>query len=163
MTIPAGNQMPLSGAVVVDANVAVAIASRETGRDMLALTELNNYAAQEYEWFAPGALLTETLFAICQKRQAGPISGIEHDAAVNALEVLMGIFQPPPRGEASLARRAYQICESYGCSRSADAVYIAFAEELAKTRPTVLLTFDQGVPNQASKNAPTVVVQVLRI
>ena len=45
--------------------------------------------------------------------------------------------------------------------RTADSIYPALAEELAQTRPAVLLTFDPGIPNQAAKNAPTVTVQVL--
>ena len=88
---------------------------------------------------------------------------MEYDAAVVAFEVLMNIIQPPLSGEVSLVRRGYKIGDSYGCSRSADAVYLALAEELTKIRPTVLLTFDQGVPNQAAKNAPTVTVEVLTI
>jgi predicted nucleic acid-binding protein len=51
--------------VVVDANIAVAISSKEAGRDVKATTELNAYAAQGYEWFAPGAIVTETLYALC--------------------------------------------------------------------------------------------------
>ena len=160
MTSPS-SLSPLPGAVVVDASVAVAIASKEAGRDKQATTELNAYAAQAHEWFAPGAIITETLYALCQKYQSGLLTAVEHDAAVTTFEVLMGIIQPPPGGDASLVRRAFEIGDSYGCSRSADAMYIALAEELTLTQATVLLTFDQGVPNQASKNAPTVTVQVL--
>jgi predicted nucleic acid-binding protein len=163
VTTPLSNAVPLPGAVVVDANISVAIASKETGRDVKATMELNAYAARGYEWFAPGAIVTETLYALCQKYQAGLITTVEHEAAVSAFEVLMSIIQPPPGGEVSLVRRGYKIGDSYGCSRSADAVYISLAEELTRTRPTVLLTFDQGVPNQAAKNAPTVTVHVLTI
>jgi predicted nucleic acid-binding protein len=163
VTTQPSSQPSQPGAVIVDANVAVAISSKEAGRESLATTVLYKYAGQGYEWFAPGAIVTETLYALCQKRQAGLISATEHDDAVNSFEVLMGIIQSPPGGDAALVRRAYEICNNYGCSRSADAVYIALAEEMDKTRPTVLLTFDQGVPKQASKNALTVVVEVLTI
>jgi hypothetical protein len=39
----------------------------------------------------------------------------------------------------------------------------ALAEELSETRSTVLLTFDQDMPNQAARNAPTVSVHVLTL
>ena len=54
-------------------------------------------------------------------------------------------------------------CTSYGCSRSADGIYVALAEILAQTMPTVILTFDQNMQNQITRNAPTVTVQVLTI
>jgi hypothetical protein len=66
----------------------------------------------------------------------------------------MSIIQPPPSGEVSLIRRGYKIGDSYGCSRSADAVYIALAEELTRIRPTVLLTFDQGIPSTTVVDVP---------
>ena len=158
---PLSNFPPLPGVVVVDANVAVAIVSNEARREAEATRALSAYAMQGYELFAPGAIVTETLYALCQKFQAGLLSAVEHVAAVNRFEVFMGILQPPPGGDAMLIRRGYEICDGYGCSRSADAVYIALAEQLLRTRPTVLLTFDQGVPNQVSKNAPTVTVRLL--
>lgn len=161
MTVPPSSPAPPRGAVVVDANIAVAIAAKEAGRDIKATAELNAYAARGYEWFAPGAILTETLYALCQKYQAGLLTTIEHEDAVSTLEVLMGTLLPAPDGEVSLVRRAHKIGDNYGCSRSADTVYIALAEELTRTRPTVLLTFDQGIPNQTARNAPTVTVQVL--
>ncbi len=65
MTTLPSSPPPLPGAVVVDANIAVAISSKEAGRDVKATTELNAYAAQGYEWFAPGAIVTETLYALC--------------------------------------------------------------------------------------------------
>ena len=68
---------------------------------------------------------------------------------------------PPPNGDSVLIERAEQISSGYGCSRSADGIYIALAEELTQTRPTVLLTFDKELQKQANKQAPSVVVQVL--
>lgn len=73
----------------------------------------------------------------------------------------MQSVSPPPNGEASLILRADQIRGSYGCSRSADAPYIALAEELSRTYTTRLLTFDQGLPKQAAQNAPLVKVHLL--
>jgi predicted nucleic acid-binding protein len=149
------------GALVIDANVAVAIAARELGRDVKATAELIRYASMNYAWFAPGAIVTEALYALCQKYQAGTITAIEHDNAVTEFEILMRSILPPPSGEVSIVQRAHAIASGYGCSRSADAAYIALAEELSKTKPTVLITFDQDLPKQARQNAPTVNVQLM--
>ncbi len=73
----------------------------------------------------------------------------------------MNSVLPPPSGDKRLIRRAEQIGAGYGCSRSADGIYLALAEQLSQTMPTILLTFDTGMPNQAAKNAPSVNVQVL--
>ncbi len=154
---------PLPGAVIVDANIAVAIAAKETGREALATAELSSYAAQGYEWYAPGAITTETLYALCQKFHAGLLTLVEYEKAISSLEALISSLLPPPDGDSALIHRAYDIAKSYGCSRSADAVYIALAEELAKTRTTVLLTFDQDLPKQAAKHAPTVTARLLTI
>ena len=71
----------------------------------------------------------------------------------------MKFIQTPP--DAQFIKRAKEIQNSYGCSRSADSIYIALAEDLAKTRTVELLTFDKGMLNQAAKNAPTVTIKVL--
>ncbi len=68
---------------------------------------------------------------------------------------------PPPYGEASIVLRAEAMRSGYGCSRSADGIYIALAEELTKSMPTVILTFDQSMGNQAASHAPTVKVETL--
>ena len=154
---------PPPGAVIVDANIAVAIAAKETKREALAVAELSNYAVQGYEWFAPGAIATETLYALCQKFQAGLLTEVEYEKAISTFEVLLSSLLSPPDGESVLIHRAYEIAKSYGCSRSADAVYIALAEELTRVRPTVLLTFDQDLPKQAARHAPTVTVRLLII
>ena len=66
-----------------------------------------------------------------------------------------------PKNEMDLVVRANKIRQSYGCSRSADGLYIALAEDLEKIGTVVLLTLDKGMTNQAEKNAPTVTVKVL--
>jgi predicted nucleic acid-binding protein len=60
-----------------------------------------------------------------------------------------------------LLLRAEAIRGSYTCRRSADGVYIALAEALSATRPTVLLTLDEGIKRQAAANAPAVRVHIV--
>jgi len=52
------------GAVVLDANIAVALAAHESGRDIVATAELVSYAARGYNLYAPGAIVPETLYAL---------------------------------------------------------------------------------------------------
>jgi predicted nucleic acid-binding protein len=150
-----------TGAVVVDANVLIATVTFEQGRDAAATRELSGYTARGYELYAPGVVFAEALFVICNKLQRGNLTATEHSAALQMLETIAPTISPPPSGDSSLIRRAEQIRASYGCSRSADGLYIALAEELAQSRPTVILTFDQGMPAQIAKNAPSVTVKLL--
>ena len=55
------------GALVLDANVVIAICSKEIGRDALATAEITNYVNQGYQLYAPGV-----------ERTAQPRSGQEH-------------------------------------------------------------------------------------
>ncbi|MCW3094937.1 MAG: hypothetical protein JWL77_555 [Chthonomonadaceae bacterium] len=151
-----------AGALVLDANVVIAISSKETGRDALATAEITNYVNLGYQLYAPGVIVAETLFVLCGKKNSGSLSLADYATAVVTFERVMASVLPPPNGDVSLIQRAEQIGNGYGCSRSADGIYIALAEELTATGPTELLTFDQGCPNQAAANAPTVTVKVLR-
>ncbi len=101
------------------------------------------------------------LYALCQKCQAGLITPVEYDDAINEFEILLSSILPPPNGEVSLVQRAHAIANGYGCSRSADSAYIALAEQLSQARSTVLITFDKDLPKQAARNAPTVTVHLL--
>jgi hypothetical protein len=71
-------------ALVVDANVAIAVTARETGRDALAVAELSLYGSQGYEWYAPGAIVAETLYILCQKYQAMLLTTAEYENAAAA-------------------------------------------------------------------------------
>jgi hypothetical protein len=51
--------------------------------------------------------------------------------------------------------------KSYGCSRSADSIYLALTEELAQSATVELLTFDQDLQKQATKNAPGIKINLL--
>ena len=154
---------PLPGAIVTDANLVVAICAKETDKEPLALAELARYSSLGYQFYAPGVLIAEVLYVLCGKEQSGALPAVHYARAITELENLASGILPPPQGDASLVRRAAAIRATYGCSRASDSIYLALAEELSQTRPTVLLTFDQGIPNQAAKNAPTVTVQVLTI
>ena len=96
-----------------------------------------------------------------RKLTDGVLNATEHAQAVHSLRVRMAAILPPLGGEASLILRADQIRAGYGCSRSADALYITLAEELSQTYTTRLLTFDQGLPKQAAQHAPLVNVHLL--
>ena len=152
----------LPGAVVIDASVVIAICAKEAGREPLALAELSLYSNQGYEFYAPGVLVSEALYVLCGKEQTGTLTPADYRQAVLELESLASGFLPPPN-EGSLVIRSAEIRAGYGCSRAADSIYIALAEALAQERSTVLLTFDQGVPNHVAASAPTVTMKVLTV
>ena len=72
-------------------------------------------------------------------------------------------FISTPGDESALMKRAVEIRGTYACSRSSDGLYIAYAEELSKSRITEILTFDKGMKNQISNYAPTVTLNLLTI
>jgi len=123
--------------------------------------EIEKYAQAGNLFYTPNIIVGESLYALRRKLTEGVLDVTEHAQAVQSLHVRMTAILPPPGGEASLILRADQICNGYGYSRSADALYIALAEELSRTYTTRLLTFDQGLPKQAAQNAPLVSVHLL--
>lgn len=151
----------LPGAVVVDANVCVSIAARESTQPQ-AQAAITHYLNQGYEFYAPGVLITETLYVLCGKRADGSLLPDEHNLAIEDFAALMGMFLPPPVWDGLLIERAEAIRGSYTCRRSADGMYIALAETLTVTgRPTVLLTFDVDMYKQAAVHASGVTVELL--
>jgi len=157
VTIPT----PSPGAVVLDANVVIALASSEAGRDALATAEIARYGSMGYPLFAPGVIIAETLYVLCGKLKSGSLSPTDYATAVAVFQRTMATVLPPPRGDSALIQRAEQISSGYGCSRSADGIYIALAEELQQSMPAVILTFDRDMPGQAASKAPSVTVQLL--
>src|SRR5437764_8407270 len=141
-----------TGAVVVDANVAVAIVSKESARESKASSELSAYSSKGFSFYAPGAIISETLFVLCRKHADGFLPAADYAQAVIDFELLMAQILPPPNGDASLISRAAAIADGYGCSRTADALYIALAEELGASMSADLVTFDADLPNQAARN-----------
>ncbi len=156
-TTPASN----TGAVVLDANVLIAVCANEQDKAATAKTALADYAARGWRYFAPGVVISETLFVLCGKLQSGAITAAEHQIGIRSLIAYMSVTFPPPSGDAALIARAEQIRSGYGCSHSADGIYIALAEELSQSGATELLTFDADFPKQAARNAPTVKVNLL--
>jgi predicted nucleic acid-binding protein len=150
-------------AVVIDANVLIAICAKEKGKNQTAQNAFNNYAKQGFDFFAPSVIVAEVMFILCQKQNDGSLSQIEYDESIETLKDLMTIISAVPNGEASLIDRANQIRNSYGCSRSSDSIYIALAEELSKTYASEILTFDKGFVNQVAKTTKNVKINLLPI
>ncbi len=150
-----------TGAVVIDANVLIAICAKEQGKFVKAENAFNSYVLQSWLFFAPGVIIAETLHILCQKLQNNLLTPAEHNIALRVFQPYMNNIASPPNGDATLIARAEALRHGYGCSRSADGLYIALAEELATLGAAELLTFDQGMINQAAKNAPTVKINLL--
>ncbi|MDQ3713705.1 MAG: type II toxin-antitoxin system VapC family toxin [Acidobacteriota bacterium] len=150
-------------AVVIDANILIAICSKEQQTYQTAKDAFDEYARQGAEFFAPNVIVAEVLFVLCRKLDAGILTAAEHEKAVEFFQDYLTIISLSPDGEAALVKRAEEIRSAYGCSRTSDGLYIALAEELAKNRPTEFLTFDAEFTNQVAKNAPSVKVNLLPI
>jgi predicted nucleic acid-binding protein len=139
----------------------VAISAKEADKEPQASAKLAQLTALGYEFFAPGLLVSESLYVLCKKLDSGLLTSANHAQAVSDFHTLMSFVQPAPQGEVSLVLRSEAIRGSYSCRRSADGLYIALAEELAATRPTILLTFDEDMAKQAARAAPAVTVELL--
>jgi predicted nucleic acid-binding protein len=148
-------------AVVIDANVVIAVCAKEAGTYLNALAQMRQYVQDGWEVYAPGVMVAEALFGLCRQQQNGIVSSSQHQRAIQRLLISLTAIQPPPKGDAALVERAEQIRGSYGCSHSADGLYIALAEELAQAGPAELVTFDAGLRSHAAAAALTVTVRLL--
>jgi predicted nucleic acid-binding protein len=146
----------------MDANILIAVSAREPDKYVPALAQLAQYANAGSPCYAPGVIVAEALFALCRKLTNQWLTPVEHAVAVTDLKDLAQTLLPPPRGEAALIERAEQMRAGYGCSRSADGLYLALAEQLAQAGPVELVTFDVDLQRQAALVAPTVTVRLLR-
>lgn len=122
-----------------------------------------NTPPQGWRFYAPGVVISETLYILCQKLQSGSLTAADYDFAIQRFNNLMRGVLPPPQGDPSLVLRAAQIGRGYGCSRSSDSIYIALAEQLTTLGAGELATFDTGIKNHAADAAPTVVVRLLPV
>lgn len=149
-----------AGAVVIDANILIAICSKEP-TEASARAELANYTNKNWAFYAPSVILSEVLFVLCKKAQNGIIDAATYKKAVEDFTDIMFAVFPPPKGDMALLVRAEQIRSGYSCLHSGDGFYLALTEELAQNSHAEFLTFDQGTVNVAAKNAPTVKVNLL--
>jgi len=147
--------------LTIDANVLIALCAKERDKHAIADAELTQCAQAGYRFYAPGVVVAECLYVLCKKLEDNTLSRTDHAAAVADLGTYMGMILPPPQGDRSLIARAEQIRSGYGCSRSADSLYVALTEELSGAGPAELLTFDAGLQNQVRANAPSVVIRLL--
>lgn len=150
-------------AVVPDANVLISLCAKEKATYKTAKTAFDDYINRGFEFFAPEVIVAEVIFVLCQKLAAGDLTKPSYEKAIETFKDYMSFISAAPNGESSLIDRSIEIRDGYGCSRSSDSLYIALAEELSKSRPTELLTFDKGFINQAAKNAPGVIVNLLPV
>jgi predicted nucleic acid-binding protein len=147
--------------VTLDASFIIGYCAKEPRRYAKARAELARYARGGGAFFAPGVAVSESLFVFCRKLQEGSLTAAEHTQALLSFGALMQAVQPPPGGEFSLIPRAEQIRATYGCSRSADSIYLALVEKLTSFGNAEIVTFDSRMSNQAKKNAPSVRVNFL--
>ena len=150
-----------ASAVVIDANVLLAICAREKDKYQTAKDAIEDYAANGWTFYAPSVIVAEVLYVLCNKHQNHLLTDTEYQEAIEGFREQMSAILSAPDGEASLIVRAVEIRSSYGCSRSSDSIYIALAEELERTFAVEFLTFDKALTNQVTKNAPSVRVNVL--
>jgi predicted nucleic acid-binding protein len=92
--------------IVIDASFAIAHCAREPSRYAKTKAYLEFHAQNGSEFFAPGVLVSESLFVFCKKLESGSLTATEHANAVKSFEVLMSAISPAPNGEASLIVRS---------------------------------------------------------
>jgi len=155
-------QLSNAAAVVVDANVLISICSNETTLN-IAADALAQYASLGCAFYAPHVVVSEVLYVLCVKLRGGLLTQSAYDDAINEFQDQMKAISLQPEGDVALVRRSKEIQTGYGCSHSADGLYIALAEELAKTGPAEFVTFDKGAVGQILRQAPTVKVNLLPI
>jgi predicted nucleic acid-binding protein len=147
--------------VVVDASLVIALCAQEPDKLANAQTKMSEYASNGCHFYAPGVLVAECLFIFCDKLKHGLLTPTDHSDAVQNLIALMATIRPPPQGDKILIKRAEEIRASLGCSRSADGIYLALAEELSQIDTTEVVTFDAGFQSQATGSSLPVSVVVL--
>src|SRR5262249_22718426 len=155
------SQPSSAGAAIIDANILVSLCTKEPLTFNQSNTAFNDYGQKGWTYHAPNVIVAEAMFVMCRKLQDGQLTEIEHAESIEFLQDYMALITAPSGGDASLLPRAEEVRSGYGCTRSADGLYIALAEELAKQGPAEILTLDVGYVNQVAKNAPSVKVNLL--
>ena len=147
-------------AIVIDASVAVAIVSKEANASVV-LQEIAVRTNEGAAFYAPAVIVSEVLYVLCRKVESGLLAAVDHPKAVQDFEAFIKAINPPPSGDFSLTLRSDAIRAGYSCRRVSDSLYIALAEELSRTCPTVLLTLDHELSKQAARRAAGFTVQTL--
>ena len=155
------NSANSTDAVVIDANVLIALCAQEADKYAVAKAAIEQRAQSGSQFFAPGVIVAETLFALCRKLMDGTLTLADHAKAVQSLHVRMTAILPPVNGDGALVERAEFMRGTYGCSRSADGLYLALAETLTQTGSAELITFDIALAAQASVLLPSLTVCLL--
>lgn len=151
----------MTDAVVVDANVVLAICSHEKLTYQKALTAFEEYANKGWEFYAPNVLTAEVLFVLCRKLADGVLSEAEHKSSIEAFTILSSSIKNPENGDQALISSAEKIRGSYGCSRMSDSLYLACAQELATRCNVEIVTFDNGLVNQAANCSTAITIRLL--
>jgi predicted nucleic-acid-binding protein len=95
MNLPTQTQKISAGTVIIDANVLVSICAQEP-TCQTAEDALDDYAVKNWAFYAPGAILTETLFTLCRKQQDGSLTEAEHAEAQVVGDLFKDFgFEPP--------------------------------------------------------------------
>jgi predicted nucleic acid-binding protein len=147
----------------LDASACVAFSSDEPIYAALVTAALQDYSVNGWSFHAPNILVAEGLFALCRKHSTGLLNDAEHARAITDFLALMSNIQCTEGGDVGLAARAEELRTGYGCSRSADGLYLVLAERLAVAGPVELLTLDRGMAAQAVGCRPPIVVRVLAV
>lgn len=150
-----------SPAVVLDASLVIGLCAKESNKYAAAKAQLETYAQDGWELFAPGVLIGEVLYVLCKKRIEGLLDVSGYASAIASFTALARAIKPPPNGDLSLIDRAEAIRGAYGCSKTADAVYLALAEELKASRQAEFVTFDYKIKNQAKANSLDGLLKIL--
>ncbi len=79
-------------AVVIDANVLIALCAKEVDKYAIALAWVPYYLQNNYEVYASGVIIAEALYILCGKLQQGLLTPTEHTLAIQDLEINMTGF-----------------------------------------------------------------------
>ncbi len=155
------SQSTSPASVVIDANVVIALCAKEADKLAAAEAKMKEYAQRGCEIYAPGVIVAECLFVLCNKLRDSVLTAAEHSIAVQGLIALMAAVKPPPNGDADLIGTAEAIRGNLTCKRSADGIYLALASHLNAISSTEIVTFDQGIASQATSSSLGLTVVVL--
>lgn len=73
----------LPNAVIPDANVLIALCSKEKLTFQTAEKEFDKYVRDGWEFFAPNVIVAEVLYVLCEKLANGILTEQEHEKLLN--------------------------------------------------------------------------------